>query len=269
MIKQCLVCLSDFKVKPSHADKTFCCSLACANERRKTTLSGANNPNYRGGSIKICETCHKEYIGYGERRRTCSTVCSANAKRGVTRIDKKPVKLRQRDFLSQCGFRWCDCAKCGKQFQFHNSNKKFCPKCSPAGIYYKRCPTCKIEYSTIQHRQIYCGKKCYNKSMIERQKGDKSHRWKGGTTAPDRLFRNSTEYAEWRNAVFARDDYVCQMCFERGGKLAAHHIREFALHHDLRTHLGNGITLCWPCHHSIKKKERMYETTFYDITGGI
>lgn len=271
MIKICLVCQKEFRIKLSHADRRVCCSRLCADEHKRTALLGANNPNYRGGRIKICETCHKEYKGYGgQRRRNCSLECYAQSMRGMTRNDRHiPKKLKQLTFLEQCGFRWCKCIKCGKRFQFHTSSKKYCPKCAPPGMYYKRCPICKIEYSTIQKRQRYCSRECYNIAVSIRQKGEKSHRWRGGLTNPDRIQRNSMEYADWRKAVFARDDFTCQLCFERGGKLAAHHIREYAKHKDLRTHLGNGITLCWPCHRSVKDKERIYEATFYDITGGI
>lgn len=63
--------------------------------------------------------------------------------------------------------------------------------------------------------------------------------------------RRSTEYKEWRNAVYKRDDYTCQVCGKKGVKLNAHHIKPFAYYHDLRTDLGNGITLCVECHKAV------------------
>lgn len=63
--------------------------------------------------------------------------------------------------------------------------------------------------------------------------------------------RRSTEYKEWRKAVFARDDYTCQHCGARGVKINAHHIKPFAWYPDLRTDVNNGITLCVKCHKAV------------------
>ena len=56
-------------------------------------------------------------------------------------------------------------------------------------------------------------------------------------------------YRLWREAVFKRDDYTCQNCGKRGGKLNADHIKLFALFPELRFKVSNGRTLCnAPCH---------------------
>lgn len=61
-------------------------------------------------------------------------------------------------------------------------------------------------------------------------------------------FRNSVEYRNWRETIFKRDDYTCQLCSERGGRLQADHIKKFADYPELRLDLNNGRTLCEPCH---------------------
>jgi 5-methylcytosine-specific restriction endonuclease McrA len=63
-----------------------------------------------------------------------------------------------------------------------------------------------------------------------------------------RRIRSSAEYKVWRRAVFERDDYTCQMCQTRGGKLQADHIKAFALYPELRLDINNGRTLCLSCH---------------------
>lgn len=60
--------------------------------------------------------------------------------------------------------------------------------------------------------------------------------------------RKSVEYKIWREAVFTRDDYTCQMCFTRGGELNADHIKPFAFYPESRFDVNNGRTLCAPCH---------------------
>jgi len=72
--------------------------------------------------------------------------------------------------------------------------------------------------------------------------------WQGGITPINLKIRNSKEYAEWRTAVFERDDYTCQDCGQRGGILNADHIKPFAKFPELRMDIDNGRTLCKPCH---------------------
>ena len=49
-------------------------------------------------------------------------------------------------------------------------------------------------------------------------------------------------------AIYMRDDYTCQQCKVRGGRLEAHHVKSFAIHPELRFDVDNGITLCKSCH---------------------
>ncbi len=80
------------------------------------------------------------------------------------------------------------------------------------------------------------------------KRGSKSHFWKGGLTEINKLIRQSIEYKLWREAVFTRDKFTCQLCKQLGGKLNADHIKSFALYPEFRTSIENGRTLCHPCH---------------------
>lgn len=81
-------------------------------------------------------------------------------------------------------------------------------------------------------------------------------------TSLSRLIRNVREYRQWRDDVFSRDNFICQGCNVRGGKLHAHHIKAFivilkeynitslkqALECSELWSINNGATLCIDCH---------------------
>ena len=78
--------------------------------------------------------------------------------------------------------------------------------------------------------------------------GDKHWNWRGGITPAQAMARKQIEYRLWREAVFARDNWTCQECGKRGGKLHPHHIKSFAEYPELRYAIDNGRTLCLECH---------------------
>ena len=91
--------------------------------------------------------------------------------------------------------------------------------------------------------------------------------WKGGITQSNRLFRHSIEYRLWREKVFKRDNYKCQMpdCNHQEWYLEANHIKKFADYPELRLEVSNGVTLCQPCHNQTKGKEEQFENLFRAI----
>jgi len=87
-----------------------------------------------------------------------------------------------------------------------------------------------------------------------RRVGVKSPNWKGGVTTENNSIRSSIEYGLWRESVFARDNWTCQKCKQKGGILNAHHVKTFAQCHELRTSIQNGVTFCKECHKKFHKK---------------
>ena len=71
---------------------------------------------------------------------------------------------------------------------------------------------------------------------------------------PQKEYRHTIAYQQWRKSVFERDSYTCQSCKVIGGELQAHHIKTYNKHKLLRFELSNGITLCKKCHRDLHKK---------------
>jgi len=102
------------------------------------------------------------------------------------------------------------------------------------------------------------GGKCYwygkhrseeiKKKMSEAEMGEKNHNWQGGISSESTRIRMGIDWRLWREAVFARDNWTCQKCKKKGGKLTPHHIQNFAQYPELRFAIDNGITFCEKCH---------------------
>lgn len=134
----------------------------------------------------------------------------------------------------------------------------------------KYCETCnallKLNNSRDIERKRFCSKTCLgvdngknrdisllhvkcNTPKANLKKGHKKENhpfWKKDRNSL--ISRSRFELKNWRNSVFIRDDYTCQMCFKKGGKLNAHHKAPYAIFKALRYELLNGITLCSICH---------------------
>lgn len=94
-----------------------------------------------------------------------------------------------------------------------------------------------------------------------RQRGISIKDFNGFSTTEAHMARNNTYYKEWVQKVFERDNYTCQCCGKRGGKLNAHHLYNFSKYVKLRYDINNGITFCEQCH-LIK-----YPNSFHSIYG--
>lgn len=90
------------------------------------------------------------------------------------------------------------------------------------------------------------------KMSLSSKHGKDSHSWRGGKTNENKLQRKGIEFRLWREAVFVKNNWTCQVCKKRGGDLHPDHIKMFAYHPDLRFATDNGRTLCINCHRKTK-----------------
>lgn len=111
----------------------------------------------------------------------------------------------------------------------------------------------------------YCSNDCSSKVL----KGERNGNWKGGHTPLFVQIRHSRKYRNWRTNIFKRDNYTCQNCDIKGGRLEVHHIKtlkdividnqvnnlEEAYECEELWRKENGVTYCIGCH-SIKDYNR-------------
>jgi 5-methylcytosine-specific restriction endonuclease McrA len=103
-----------------------------------------------------------------------------------------------------------------------------------------------------------CG--CANRESIARSQkfGPEHHCWKPELSPKERQEGRRSNWL-WSKSVFAKDNFTCLKCGQRGGELHAHHIYPYARFPDLRLDIENGATLCKPCHflfHKIYGKQK-------------
>lgn len=160
------------------------------------------------------------------------------------------------------------CAKCGASFTFRRNGSrryKYCSrKCfalahsirmsgrgnpswrnDPIKKTCLQCQSVIVCAPCLKKRKMFCSEKC---RAAHNFIGNKNPNWKGGITPENQRLRHLPKYFLWRKTVFERDNYTCQWCQKRGGRLHADHLRPFALFPDLRFTLSNGRTLCLACH---------------------
>lgn len=86
--------------------------------------------------------------------------------------------------------------------------------------------------------------------------GENNGSWKDGLYKERQTERHKLKNKEsvWRLDVYKRDNHTCQICYEKGCILNAHHIKSWVKYPDLRFDVSNGITLCRSCHQKVHHK---------------
>jgi hypothetical protein len=85
-----------------------------------------------------------------------------------------------------------------------------------------------------------------------RRFGEKNPNWNSILTDEER--QEKRKYEEYRNFIkkcMKRDNYVCQISGQVGGKLAVHHLKSYKEYKELRTDINNGITVSEDLHKKI------------------
>lgn len=214
------------------------------------------NKNYNRSKHKKCKCCKKEINNPSIWCISCWKKHS-KAKKYYCKDCRK--ELHHKAIRCQkCMGKWMSKTRRGK----NNSNYKtgfttyqhYCVDCKkPISYTSIRCLSCQI---SLMNKNRWKDKEFKNKMRkIISKKAKKrlsipenNSNWQGGKTVKIRP-RHTTKYKIWREQVFKRDNFTCQKCKKRGGKLEAHHIKSWKQYPKLRFKISNGLTLCFKCHH--------------------
>lgn len=147
------------------------------------------------------------------------------------------------------------CARCGRVYTKPKTRSvkdwfersRFCSVvCKEPGMVALNCLSCGSQFEVKKYRgktAKFCSRICASNFRDE------------GKRSEHKKIRQSAEYKKWRLSVFIRDGFKCSICGDSNHKgkgksivLQADHIKPFALHPELRFDIGNGRTLCYPCH---------------------
>jgi len=94
-----------------------------------------------------------------------------------------------------------------------------------------------------------------SKAKIKQYENKENHpNWRGGLSSVNNFLRNKARIKIWREAVFLRDNFICQnkdckFCNNKSGiYLQAHHIKPLSIYPEVRFDVKNGITYCKDFH---------------------
>ncbi len=105
-----------------------------------------------------------------------------------------------------------------------------------------------LPFSIFEGKTTSCG--CYQKSQAKKQhSGINNINYNPNLTAQDRISRRELpEFRKWRDSIYIRDNYTCQICGTKKSPFNAHHLDGYHWCKERRFDLTNGITLCEKCH---------------------
>lgn len=252
------------KVRPPRLSRLTC--QQCG----KPFLSPGNRRK-RCPECRVCLICGK--LLRGSWMKTCSLSCSAKYKAALHPDNSRHLLVR-RTFPKTCD-------TCGRTFQAKTGIRKRCPECC-------RCLQCGEQLPNASHR--FCGLSCAGKWKFQQSekvreaifsgrfapkpkgyqrgiphpgaRGPNNHNWKGGSTDQRHAAMGQVECKVWRATVFKRDGYACVLCGASKCRLEANHVQRWCDRPDLRYEPDNGVTLCRPCHDSIRGLEAQLAARF-------
>lgn len=236
-------CGRDFSIRPADFKRRKRCSLC--NIKRKFTTS-----EYKAQVAKITDNAFEilgEYVRDSDKILTKHKVCgfewgiSPTHLKGGKRCPKCSGRVRKdTEYFRQEVFEIV-----GDEYEVRSEYRSAHEKVA----FFHNSDVCGGTVFKMTPDSFLSGRRCHACADIARS-GENHWNYNPNLTEEERQRRDmfNGEIRKWRDQIYARDDYTCQLCEEKGGKLNAHHLNSWDKHPDDRFELPNGITLCETCH---------------------
>lgn len=235
----------DYCQKYYEGEGKYFCSKSCYFNNQIGKFIGKNNSMWKGGKPK-CLDCNKQLSHYS------SKYCRNHA--GVGKRS------------SQWSGGLPNCKFCTKKLSNRDSNK--CLKCwnkinigknhNFYGKHHSQKTKDKLKIIGINRFKNF-------EERIKRSAQSLKiplEQWTEFRTILKEQIRKTQEYKIWHKKIFERDNYICQFCNQRGGKLQVDHIKPLSIilkENTIKTikeaanckelwNINNGRTLCEQCH---------------------
>ena len=195
----------------------------------------------------ICQQCGKRMEGrYSAKRQFCSVECRQAYRNHPDRNPAKRPEVRQKISEGMQGHKRCVGRVVSAETR-QKISKSLTGKTQSAEHIANR--TEGLKRAREKRGGISPRRKAHLDSI--HKSGAEHPNWKGGIS-PYRMthyFRDA-RYKPFRSAVLNRDDWTCQECGKRGGRLQVHHVIPYADCPERAFDVDNGITLCKKCHYA-------------------
>lgn len=234
MIKNCIICNSEYFTKPSQNAKY--CSKKCQGLSKKKEIEDIIGEDLR-------EYLTREYLCNMKTTRQISKNIfgvDTRASRINTWLKKLDIPVRQGGEAIKT--------------QWINNDKR---KLQASETMKRNSKIADRSYmSTSEYRLKQSISKKGEKNGMYGMTKDKHPQWNANRTHEQRIKERKTfEVSQWRKSVFKRDDYICQCCgYDKGNILVSHHLYSYDEYEALRTDISNGVTLCENCHKDFHSK---------------
>jgi 5-methylcytosine-specific restriction endonuclease McrA len=268
--------------------------------RKKMSIAKKGKPTGKKWSESQRKIIISKLLGHKVSDETRNKIRKSltGKKHTIATIEKLRVINKERGISTELRKKMIENIPKGKDCWNWKGGKAKCIDCGKltTGIDCKRCKDCFREWQRINppkgnhqpftemhHLKLSQSHMRHFVSIETREKhrknwlGSKHPNWKGGVTSFHHSLRNNIEFKQWRDEIFRRDNYTCQSCKIRGGKLHSHHIKpisiimneflkeysQFSPIEDKETlvrlavtykpfwEVDNGITYCKECHKKI------------------
>lgn len=236
-------CGREFLVRPADFKRRKRCSPCNRNERKTTEEYKTQVKELSNDKYEVLEEYKNDYTKLLTRHKECGFTwkaspthfiqgkrcpkCAGNIKKTTSEFDQEIKELTNGEYVLLS--------------DYEHSHLKVKVR--------HRSSRCKNNEFLMTPTDFLSGKRCPKCATLNAS-GENHWKYNPNLTEEDRARRDmfNGELRKWRDKVYQRDNYICQICLEHSHDLNAHHLNSWDKFENERFLINNGVTLCKDCH---------------------